>query len=168
MRAWQRSSERSASTECDGAPSRPLDVGISLVEILVSIVLLGVAGVSVLGAMAGAVRGSSTNRSQAASVVWLQSSADYLSKVPFVPCVVGQEAQVGTSYQAALADVNAPRSQIGWAQTDLSVVQPVLFWNGATFTSACDTAFRLQQVTLGTNNVSSRFNRTLVMVKSDG
>ena len=144
------------------------DSGVSLVELLVAIVLLGVAGVSVLGAMAGAVRGSSTNRSQSATVVWLQSSADYLTKVAFVPCAVGQEAQVGTAYAAALASAGAPRSQIGWAQTDLSVVQPVLFWNGSAFTSTCNTSFQLQQISLRVDNVPSRYKRTLVVVKSNG
>ena len=167
MRAWQQSTRKSVPTECDDEPAQTRDIGISLVEILVAIVLLGVAGIAVLGSMAGAVRGSAINRSQAASLVWLQSSADYLTTVPFLPCVVGLENQVGSSYQAALASAGAPQSQIGWAQSDLSVVQPVLFWDGTTFTSACNTLFRLQQVTLRTNNVASGFNRSLVMVKSD-
>ncbi len=144
------------------------DRGITLVELVVAIALLGIAGVAVLGAMAAAARGSSVNKSQAGAVVWLQSSADYLASAAYTPCVVGQEAQVDAAYQALLQDSAAPRSQVGWPQADLSVVSPVLFWNGSAFTATCAPTYGLEQVTLRAVSPNIGFAGTLVVVKSNG
>ncbi len=142
------------------------DSGISLVEMLVTIVLLAVTGVAVLGAMASAATGSSVNQSQAAAVVWLQSTADYLAGSAYTPCVVGSEAQVGTSYQLQLQDPAAPKSQRGWSQSNINIVQPVLFWDGSNFTGTCFPAFNIQQVTVRVVNPANSFSDTLVIVRS--
>ena len=143
-----------------------LDSGLSLVEILVAVVLIGVAGVATLGAMAATARGSAVNKSATSGVLWLQSAEDFLATAPFSACVVGNETQVGVDYLNQLASASAPPSSQGWAQSQLTLVQPVLFWNGSQFTTTCNTTYQIQQVTLKVKDPSSAFSSTIVMVKS--
>jgi len=63
-----------------------LDRGMSYVEVLVSVILLGTAGVAVLGAAASAARGASTQRAVADSQIVLAAASDGLSGVTPVAC----------------------------------------------------------------------------------
>lgn len=148
--------------------ARVADLGFTLTEMLVAITLMGVAGVSVLGAMAVSAKGSAVNASQAAAVVWLQGGIDYLAKVPFSSCTTGQESAVGTAYQTNLQSSGAPVSQQGWPQQNITVVQPVLFWNGTQFSSTCTPSGKLQQITIRVVNGTGNYSSTVTMVKSNG
>jgi Tfp pilus assembly protein PilX len=76
------------------------DGGVSLVETLVAIVLLGLVGVAVLSAFAGTIRASTTNRALALEQSWLASAEDLLASAA-VP-IAGCEVVAAAAYQAVL------------------------------------------------------------------
>jgi hypothetical protein len=143
------------------------DLGASLVEILVSVVLLGVAGTAVLAALAVSVVGSSQSKSHAAQVAWLQSAADALSRTPFVDCAAGSEGAVATTYQHSLRSSTDPSRPAGWPRENLSVSSPVLFWDGDSFEDFCAASpSQLQQITLKASNPALTSSASLIVVKS--
>ena len=122
------------------------DHGATLVEMLISIVLLGTVGVAVLAAMSAAIVAARTNDELATVQSRLAQAVDAISdtepeQIPYVDCADGPP---GPAYQAALDAEFAPPGSIQ--------VLSVEFWNGATsqFASDCRTALgdRLQRVTL--------------------
>lgn len=149
-----------------GPRARRRDAGLSLIEVLVAVVLLGLAGSAVLGAMATSITGSAVSRTHAAGLVWLQSSSDYLSTTPYVGCTPGSETSVAAGYRTQLQQAAAPRSTLSWPQANLTVVEPVLFWSGGSFGSACVTGSGIQQITLQVTGAAGNQTVKLVVVKT--
>ena len=145
-------------------PSGSADRGLSLVEVLVTIVLLGIGGVAVLGAMAAAAHGSAVNKSQAGAIVWLQSAADYMATTAWASCTAGTEASVTAAYDAQLHLAAAPQSQTG-SDSTISVASPVQFWNGTAFSTTCTLNTKLEQITLQVTR--GAYTHSLVIVKSN-
>ena len=152
----------------DGTPRR-LDRGFSLVEILVAVVLLGTAGVAVLGAMGASVRASSTHRDLTNAQVWLQGAADVLQGQLREDCDdVGSageaEPRIRLIYQGY---VRALANPDGWPAADITVLQPVLFWDGDQYQSLChdNDGINLQLVTIRVTSPNGRIVRTLQAVK---
>lgn len=111
-----------------GAGSR--DCGLSLVELLVAVVLLGTAGVAVLGGIAATARGSGVHHSLSQAQAWLSSAADELSggAVPFVECASPQPLDLyeqGSVFSGARSD-----------GVDLRV-ESIAFWDGTSWISSC-------------------------------
>ncbi len=158
-RGWRRSTDV-------GRRVRHRDAGLSLVEVLVAVVLLGMTGTAVLGAMATSITGSAVSRTHAAGLVWLQSSSDYLSTTPYIGCAPGSEALVAAGYRAQLQQAAAPRSTLSWPQANLTVVEPVLFWSGGGFGPTCNTGSGIQQITVQVRGTARAQTVTLVVVKS--
>lgn len=170
----RRSCPAAVSTANDGQltePTRgasnvtPRDRGLSLIEVLVAVVLLGLAGTAVLGAMATSIKGSVVSRTHAAGLVWLQSSSDYLSTTPFIGCTPGSEALVADGYRTQLQGAAAPRSTLSWPQANLTVVEPVMFWSSDGFAPTCNTS-GIQQITLQVTGAAGEQTVQLVVVKS--
>lgn len=136
------------------------DAGFSLVEILVAVVLLGGAGVSVLGAMAVSIRGSAIVRDGASAEAWLQNSADYLNgpTSPLRPCSPG----VATEYQTSIRSSVTPPA--GWVATGLTVTS-VKSWNGSSFDATCAGTPVLQLITLSVATPDGRMASSLEVVK---
>jgi Tfp pilus assembly protein PilV len=137
---------------------------MSLVELLVAITLLGLTGTAVLGALAITTKGSSTSRYQAASMLWLQSSADYVAtgQVPYqASCGADQ-----TFYQSKVQDFG-PASSAGWDKTNITVLS-VRYWDGTTFGLVCSTDVNInsiQELTLRVTEPKLLFSAQLVIVK---
>jgi type II secretory pathway pseudopilin PulG len=142
------------------------DVGMSLVELLVAIVLLGVTGTAVLTAFTTSIHASVVNRTQVAGTVWLQSASDYLSTTAFVDCVAGAEEQVAARYQQQLLDAAAPKSTTGWPQASLVVSGPVLFWDNGRFVPQCSPSSGVQRIPLQVKDAASGQTVELDVVKS--
>ena len=75
------------------------DRGNSLIEILVSITLMGTIVVSVLAGIQTVVRASSVDRSHAQSFEWLQAASDAIYLADRVPCT-----QSGSGRAQAIAE----------------------------------------------------------------
>lgn len=137
------------------AESPPLDRGVTFIELLISIVLLGAAGVAVLLATTAAITGARTSDQVAKSQEALAEAADYLTdlepeNVVYQSCVPPNNP--AGSYQAALD------TQFG---TGVIQVVHVLYWdqNPGAFGTSCEFATsqgdRLQQIRLRTDTNGS-------------
>jgi choice-of-anchor A domain-containing protein/prepilin-type N-terminal cleavage/methylation domain-containing protein len=112
------------------------DRGFTLVEVLVSIVLLGLGGVAVLGAVAASARGSNVQRHHANAQSVAAAAADALMGLRPVPCTTAAD-----DYQtAARASVDALALSGGWSGSTLTVTK-VQEWNATAkaFDSGCVT-----------------------------
>lgn len=147
-----------------------VDRGLTLVEILVSIVLLGLAAGGTLGAMAMAVRGSAVHRDLTNAQEWLQSASDNLQGQPRQDCdnvggVAGEaESRIRSTYQNYVQTIGSPD---GWVPSQITVLYPVLFWDGDQYQTTCydNYGINLQLVKLQVKDPSGRVVRTLQVVK---
>jgi len=107
------------------------DDGSSLVELLVSIVLLGVVATGLFGALVASVRGAATHQELSTMNAALNSSAELVSgpATPYVSCSSTAPSPM-EAYQAALAGLGA-----GAPLT--AAVQSVDTWDGTRFVTAC-------------------------------
>jgi type II secretory pathway pseudopilin PulG len=134
------------------------DRGVSLVEIVVSITLLGLVASSVFGVLISGIVGSSRHRDQATALAWLQSAADHLETIPLELC--GDTASIVAAYQDSVRENVA--NGAGWASTRIAV-SDVMFWNGTAFVTTCtDTA---QRVRLTATSPDGKVTQTLEVVK---
>ena len=135
-----------------------------------AVILLGVGGAGTLTAVTVAIRGSGESARLSGARRWLVSASDYLASdgVPRVACTSG-EAAVRSAYQSAIQSVTTSRPS-GWPAGQITVVAPVLFWNGDTYGSTCyDTSgLRLQLITLRATAPTGGETETITLVKRDG
>lgn len=139
-------------------------------EILVSIVLLGMAAGGTLAAMAMSVRGSVAHRDVTNAQEWLQSASDNLQGQPRQDCdnvggVAGEaESRIRATYQNFVQTIGSPD---GWAAGQITVLSPVMFWDGDQYQTVCYDNFgiNLQLVTLQVKDPSGHVVRTLQVVK---
>lgn len=141
------------------------DRGATFIELLVSIVILGSAGLAVLTALGAAATGAAVNRELAAAQSALATAGDALAAVDvdsdtYRACDTNTEAEIVAAYEAVVDDA-----------VDGVDVADVAYWDGAawqTDRSACVAAYtvdgeRLQRVRLVTTADASA--RTLEVVK---
>jgi hypothetical protein len=121
----------------------PSDRGSSLVEIVVTVALLGIAGTAPLVAMQVAARGAALHQAMSVEQAALSSAADLLSSdiTSWASCTTGEAALV-ERYQDEID-----------RRIDLAVranVTGVDFWDGAAFGAACAASqgHRLQRIAL--------------------
>ena len=89
------------------------DLGSSLIEVLVSIVLLGTAVVAVLAALGTSIHASGVDRDIATAYEYVQSASDEIYSANRVPCYQGVAA-VQAAYDAAVKLAPVPP---GWTKT---------------------------------------------------
>ena len=141
-------------------PRARVDLGFTLVELVVTIVLVALAAGSVLAAVGVSIKGSSRHRDTSTAMAWLQSSIDYLEVAPMEVC--GTPGSVATAYEEDIrAHVSNSR---GWDSTAISV-SDVKFWNGTTFDAACGSG--LQLVSLAAQSPGDDVTERLDVVKGD-
>ena len=143
------------------------DRGISLIEVLIAVALLGLAVATVIPSMLGSVRGSALQDRFAGARRWIMSAGDYAvsEELPRIPCA--HAADYLGPIQAA-AQAHRPD---GWTDAQLSVTG-VQYWDGTTFAATCvETAalpLHLQQISLRVVSPDGRVVETLDVVKADG
>lgn len=122
----------------------PRDVGTTLIEILVSVLILGIAGVAVLTALAAAARGAAVQREVSDAQAWLATTGDAIAAVDsvddtYIACATPAQ------YQPVVDAVLVPDAPI-------VVVSDISFWDGSGFGRTCQYAAgnRLQEVTVQT------------------
>ena len=146
------------------------DLGSGLVEVLVAIVLLGLGATGTLTALAAAIRGSAEESRLTGARAWLVSAADYVVSdgVARVTCT-GGETTVRSAYQTAVQSVTNGRPT-DWQPSQVTILAPVLFWDGSAFGSTCWEAngLKLQEFTIKVVSSTTKEIETITVVKRDG
>lgn len=139
---------------------RGRDDGETLIEILLSITILGICVGGIGGSIAFAVKASGIHRSQAVASQYLHNYAETLQS-DYKTCT-GNAAATASSYAADLAAAPA-----GFAAPAIRVA----FWNGTRFVTnggACPgTDPGLQRVTLTLASTDGHVNESLAVVIRD-
>ncbi len=150
------------------------DDGISFVEILVSIVLLGMVVTAILATLNTSIASSSLNRNHANAHAWLQSASDILYGSAREDCGTelataaqrtADEVRVRNKYTDIVRTTSNPES---WADDRISVLQPVLFWDGdSTYQTTCydDGGVNLQLITIEVRDPEGRIVESVQVVK---
>lgn len=89
----------------------PRDVGQTLIEILIAIVLMGTAVTAVLVSVRTTTAASAVDEEHAISFAWLQAASDEIYRIPRLPCD-GTEATrlaIIANYSAAIQPPNVPK-----------------------------------------------------------
>lgn len=139
----------------------PRDKGLSLVELLATIVILGVVAGSVLTALSTSINASSRQREMASAIAWLQSANAVLEIMGKQTCLE-DASEVAPIYEEQLREEAINNG--GWAPEQLSVEQ-VLFWNGEGFDDECSA--EVQKLTLRVTSPSGRVTQRLDVIVDD-
>lgn len=102
----------------NGTHDRGRDHGVTLVEMLVTISLLGLVVVAVLVALATTTTASAVDRDHAVSFSWLQAASDEIYRDPRVSCTLGRPAALA-AYDAAAKSAPRPTR---WASNPSAVI----------------------------------------------
>jgi hypothetical protein len=156
------------------------DCGATLVEILVSIVLLGTVVIGTLAALRVSVIGTRLERDHAKAFQWLQSANGLLQAAPPVGCAGGEEAL----RLALTTEIRNAATPIGWDTENLDILEPVKVWDGTRYWSPeewqtanpadpadpCfdETGYYLRLVTMQVTGPDGDIIETLQVVKRDG
>ena len=143
------------------------DDGLSLVEVIMAVAILGIAFVAIIGGMWTAVVTSDTHRKQALATTYLINAAEYLKSEDNL---LYTECASAATFDAALDGVPVTSVPTDWVSGMAATVE---YWNGTAFgadASYCladDTDFfDLQQVTItATSPVDARATESLTFVK---
>jgi prepilin-type N-terminal cleavage/methylation domain-containing protein len=131
--------------------------GDTLVELLVAVVIMGIAVVAVAGGVATSIRMSDIHRKQAAAGAYVRDFAEAIetaiATVPtgYIPC-----AAPG-AYDAAY-----PFAVSGFSRDSIAVD----YWNGLAFVSTCTVATDLgvQRLSLRVASADTRVSETMVII----
>lgn len=139
------------------------DVGATLTELLVTIVIMGIIIVPIMNAVIGVIKASSTNRGLSQVETVLNNAADQVNRAPR-GCDYTEYAQT-----AARA--------LGWPRTSATIEQfhyvpaatPVQTgtWNPGACVGATPDDLLVQLVTITVRNPETGAQRTIQVVKSD-
>ena len=141
------------------------DRGSSLIEILISITLLGIGVAAMLTTTVATIRASATERDHANAHAWLQSATDVLYGEDRVDC---DDPTLEDKYRAV---INATQDPEGWWEASnpggIELVAPVLFWDGDIYQSVCydDQNVNLQLIRLRVRNPDGTIVESVEVVK---
>lgn len=142
--------------------------GETLLEILITVVILGIAFVAILGSMGTSTAASGTHKRQVEANALLVSAADRLksqAETPYVSCATPATA----SYVTSIQSVSLPTGAI--VTPSSLTITAVNYWNGTDFasTNTCQDAvtprIREQQITI--RAASGNVTESLTIVKRD-
>src|SRR5262245_27876296 len=97
----------------------PRDHGLSLIEVLVAILLIGLVVTGVLVSLRTTATASAIDRDHAIAFSWLQAASDEIYRDPRIPCTSGQASAIA-AYTAAAQ--SAPRP-VKWASEPSAVIK---------------------------------------------
>lgn len=149
------------------------DRGLTLVEVLVAVVLLGVGVTAIMSLFAQTIAGTDRHRSMVAAEAWAQSAGDYLTaNVPRLPCWIPGASTILPAYYEYYIRAGTVNSE-GWPASNIRVVPPVQYWNGSAFGSGSSfcvetadaTGLRAQLITIRVTSPDGQVSRNLTVVK---
>jgi type II secretory pathway pseudopilin PulG len=146
------------------------DSGVTLIEILISIVLLGLVVGAMLTTLAVTVNASAMERDHANAHAWLQTASDVLYGLERHDCgtiLAGQEAVVREFYETEIKDPDVASNPEGWPTDNIEIVEPILFWDGDVYQETCydDQNINLQLITIRVRNLDNQIVETVQVVK---
>lgn len=176
-----------ADPQLDDAP--PPDRGVTFIELLVAVVLLGTAVVSVLVALQASTVASTTDAEHARAFVYLQEASDAVFLSPRMSCLDGTDADLIDHYDDAFVGLTRPE---GWGSVT-PVITKIEFLNASDVTGATvytwgplcfegqvdangngaidadedfsDTPLKSQKITISVTSPDGDFTKTLETVK---
>lgn len=150
-RATERTNQ-ACTPEARATSSCRRDNGFSLVEVLVSIVLLGTAGVAILGAVGASAQGATTHRQQADSQAVIAAGSEVLMGIKPVACTAAAATYLPV-IQARIASLHLA----GWSGANISI-QDVKEWKNGVPQNTCTNAVAPVNPQLVTIKVTSSDN----------
>lgn len=153
------------------------DSGMTLIEVLISVLLLGTVVVSTLGVLRISILGGTVHRDHANAHAWLQSASDVLYATTKVDCNTaapdsGKEA-IRAAYQLVVDPVPNPET---WANSQIRIID-IQFWNSADlnnngiiefgFGTNCqdDENLSLQRITIQVRSPNGRIIEQVDLIK---
>lgn len=158
---------RFVDAECAPA-GQHRDAGMTLVETLVSIMLVGTLAVSALVTLRTTIVASTLDRDHANAHAWLQTASDVLYGAEREDCgtqALSREADLRAIYQDIIRGTENPE---GWPADRISVVGPVKFWDGVSaYGNVCydDAGINLQLIKLEVRDPANRIVESVEIVK---
>lgn len=152
------------------------DRGVTLVEIVIAIVLIGGVVAGSMAALRASTIAGTIHRDHSNGHAWLQTASDILYASPKVACDGTQADQGEAAVRAAYNTVvdNVPHPQ-GWEEWQIRILPPVKFWNAGNldadpdveyyFGSDCDPSLSLQLVEIEVRNTDGNIIETVEIVK---
>ena len=180
---------RAAHASSGAAGRVRTEAGETLIELLVAIVLMGIAFTSILGALYTSARVAQINQRNSKASIALQGLAEVLLQPSrgtlastYIPCATGSVAGPVDSYKAALPDIGAVPPGWDWnvvkvrygADPEAIPANADVYKAAFTRTKAqCDSEGdnKLQELTIEVTNTNApaaeKITRQLVIVKRD-
>lgn len=166
----------SRSDDRSGDRADRADRGMSLIEILVTVVLLGTVVLATLAAMQASIVGTAVERDHARAHQWLQSATGVLQAAPRISChttgEVPAEELIREGYEEVLhTDVANPA---GWSDWQITIVEPIEVWDGSRYwnpyalpedANCFEPLYQLQLVTIQVVSPDQRIIETRQVVK---
>ena len=102
------------------------DAGVTIIEVVMSVMLLGIIVATVLPGLATTIRASATDRDHANAHAWLQTGADMLYARELITCGTRDAADpindiklIAAEYQDTVRQTENPE---GWSDANISVI----------------------------------------------
>lgn len=133
-----------------------------------SIVLIGMVVTALLVTLRTTVSAGALNRDHANAHAWLQSASDVLYGSPRADCGTQTASLAGDVADEYEAIIRATSNPEGWPADHISVVRPVLFWDGESqYQSTCydDAGINLQLITIEVRGLDGRIVESVQVVK---
>lgn len=141
------------------------DAGESLIEVLIAIMIMGLAFTAALGGMRLGLMGSDVHRSQATAETVL------LSAVEKVKAQSGYQLCALPTNATYVGDARSAASAAGWSPSTVTITS-VQYWNGTAFQGICsETAsgpasfLRIQLVTMQVTSPAADATETMTFIK---
>lgn len=116
----------SSTTRLDLRARTTTDTGVSIIEILIAVVLLGTVVAATLSALRATIDASALDRDHANAHAWLQTAADMLYARELITCgsmdpgdPLNDIALIANEYQQTIQQTDNPE---GWAPPNITVI----------------------------------------------
>jgi hypothetical protein len=141
---------------------------MSLVEALISIVLVGTLSVAGMVTLRTTVIASSLDRDHANAHAWLQTASDVLYGTEREDCgtqAASREADMRQVYTDIIRGTENPE---GWDPENISIVPPIQFWDGVSaYGDICydDAGINLQLIEIEVRDPAGKIVESVEIVK---